>query len=123
MLEGNYDSQVQSAFGNIITFLSGFGRKIRDFERIRKKAEFKGKMARIEAAIDIGDNKERPAEEKVDKMGIVQQVTLALGKCKTLCEDAAYEVIQHGECRDKIQEMKKEFAGMIEIAAKLRSGG
>jgi hypothetical protein len=92
------------------------GRKIRDFERIQKKAKLAEKMARIEAAIDIGDNcidgevgseirdnEETPAAEKVDKMGIVQQVKLALDKCKNMCEDAGHEVIRHGECRDKIQ--------------------
>jgi GTPase KRas protein len=132
-IEGNYDSQVQRAFENIITFLSRFGGKIRDFE---KKAKLVEKMACIEAAVDIGDNHiggevgleirhngGMAAAEKVDKMGIVQQVKLALDKCKNLCEDAGHEVIRHGECRDKIQEMKKEFTGMIEIAAKLRSRG
>ncbi|KAH6667757.1 ras family-domain-containing protein [Halenospora varia] len=133
VLEGNYDLQVQGAFKDILTFLSRFEKKIRDFEREEKFTE---RMARMKAVIDVGDNcidgevgleirdnEETPAAEKVKKMGIVQQLKLALGKCQNLCKDAGHEVIRRGECGDKIQEMKKEFAGMIEIAAKLRSRG
>jgi GTPase KRas protein len=132
VLEGNYNLQVQMAFGDIVTFLSRLWSKIKDFER-------KEKFARMMAAIDIEDNcmggdvcsEIRDNEEtlaverveKVDKVGIVQQVKLALVKCQKLCEDASDEVVRRGECRDKIQEMKKEFAGVIEIAAKLHSRG
>ena len=130
-LEGNYDLQVQRAFGDIVTFLSRFGNKIKDFERKEKFARMM-----VTAAIDIEDNcigggvcseirdnEETPAAEKVDKAGIVQQVKLALVKCQNMCEDAGHEVVRRGECGDKIQEMKKEFAGMIEIVAKLRPRG
>jgi GTPase KRas protein len=133
VLEGSYDLQVQNAFGNITTFLSKFGKKLQDFERKERLAE---RMARIEAAIDIEDNsiegdvcseirdgEETPDAEEVNKVGVVQQVKLALVKCHDLCGDAGHEVIRRGECGDKIQEMKKEFAGMIDIAAKLRSRG
>jgi hypothetical protein len=53
MLERNYDHQVQSAFGDIVTFLSRIGRQIRGLERKEKVTEL---TARIEAEIDIGDN-------------------------------------------------------------------
>jgi hypothetical protein len=56
-------------------------------------------------------------------VGIIQQVNLMLVKRQKLCEDAGHEVVRRGECGDKIQEMKKEFAGMIEIAVKLRPRG
>jgi hypothetical protein len=133
VLEGSYDLQVQNAFGNITTFLSKFGKELRDFERKEKFAE---RIARMEAAIDIEDNcivgdvcseirdsEETPDAEKVNKVSVVQQVKLALVKCQKLCEDASHGVVRRRECRDQIQEMKKEFAGMIEIAAKLRSRG
>jgi hypothetical protein len=48
---------------------------------------------------------------------------LALVKCQKLYKDASHGVIRRGECRDQIQEIKKEFTRMIEIAAKLRSRG
>ena len=48
---------------------------------------------------------------------------MALVNCQKLCEDASHEVVRRGECGGEIQEMKKEYAGMIEIAAKLRSRG
>jgi hypothetical protein len=133
VLEGNYSLQVQRAFEDILTLLSRLGSKTRDFERKEKRARMR---ARMMAAIDIEDkcmggdvrseirdNEETPAAEKVDEVGMVQQVKLALEKCQKLCEDASHEVLQRGECRDKIQEMKKEFAGMIELAAKLRPRG
>ncbi|KAG4429578.1 hypothetical protein IFR05_014942 [Cadophora sp. M221] len=41
MLEGNYDHQVQRAFGDILTFLSRIGRKLRDFKRKEKAAELR----------------------------------------------------------------------------------
>jgi hypothetical protein len=66
----------------------------------------------------VGDGE---ADQAINKVGVVQQVKLALVKCHDLCGDAGHEVIRRGECGDKIQEMKKEFAGMIDIAAKLRS--
>ena len=127
MLEGNYDRQVQRAFGDILAFLSRLGRKIRDFERKEKVAE---QRARIEAEIDIGDNcidgeigsetkhnEESPAAGKLNQMRKLQEIKLALGKCQSLCEDAGHKVIQQGECGGIIQEMKKEFARMIEITA------
>ena len=130
MLEGSYDLQVQSSFGNITTFLLKFGEKIQDFERKEKLAE---RMARMEAAIDIGDNyidgevgseigdnEGTPAAKKMNKIDILQQAKFALGKCQNLCEDASHKVVRRGECGDKIQEMKKEFAGIIEFVAKLR---
>ena len=133
VLEGSYDLQVQNAFGNITTFLSKFGKELQDFERKEKLAE---RMARMEAAINIEDNciggdvcseirdsEETPDAEKVNKVGVVQQVKLALVKCQKLCEDASHGVVRRGECGDQIQEMKQEFSGMIEIAAKLRSRG
>jgi hypothetical protein len=131
VLEGNYDLQVQRAFGGIVTFLSRFGNKIKDFERKEKFArmmvtaaiDIEDNCIRGDVCSEIRDNEETPAAEKVDKVGIVQQVKLALVKCQNLCEDAGHEVVRRGECREKIQEMKKEFAGMIEIAAKLRPRG
>ena len=102
-------------------------RKIRDFERKEKVAE---QRARIEAEIDIGDNcidgeigsetkhnEESPAAGKLNQMRKLQEIKLALGKCQSLCEDAGHKVIQQGECGGIIQEMKKEFARMIEITA------
>jgi hypothetical protein len=131
VLKSNYNLQVQKAFRDIITFLSGFGNKIRGFK-------IKEKFARmmVTAAIntrdnyisgdvcsEIRDDEETPPTDKVDKLSIVEQVNSTLVKCHNLCEDASHEVIRRGECGDKIQEMKKEFAAMIEIAKKLRSRG
>lgn len=125
VLGGNYNFLVQKAFRDIIEFLSKLGRKIRGM----RLAEI---MARV--AIDIGDNyiggeiggseikdnEGMPTAEKVGKMDIVQEVKKALNECQRLCEDAAFEVIQYGESRGKIQEMKNEFVRVIETAAKLR---
>ena len=113
--EGNYNSLVQNAFGDIIRFLSIFGRKIRS---VGKQARLAEVMAR--AVCDIEDNytggeasgleiREKEGMTpvaKVDEIDIVQDVLIGLDKCQKLCEDAAFEVIQRGESRDKIQEMK-----------------
>jgi hypothetical protein len=129
VLEGNYNSLVQKAFRDIMEFLSTFGKKIRD---VGKQARLAKIMAR--AAIDIGDNynggeigcseimdnEGTPTAEKVDEMDIVQEVKKALDKRLKLCDEAAFEVIQHGESRDKIQEMKNEFVRVVETSAKLR---
>jgi hypothetical protein len=40
-------------------------------------------------------------------------------KYYNLYRDTGYEVIRRGEYRDKIQEIKKEFAGIINIVVKL----
>ena len=56
-------------------------------------------------------------------MSFVQQVKLALKRCQSLCEDLSHKFLR-GECGEKIQEiqeMKIKFAGMIELAEKLRS--
>src|ERR1700733_623598 len=102
VLEGNYDLQVQRAFGDILTFLSRLWSKIKDFEMNEKFARM---MATIDiedncmggdVCSEIRDNKETPVAEKVDKVGIVQQVKSALVKCQKLCEDASHEVVQRG---------------------------
>jgi GTPase KRas protein len=129
VLEGNYSLQVQKAFKDILTLLSRLGSKTKDFERKEKRArmmaaiDIEDKCMGGDVCSEIRDNEEMPAAEKVDEVGMVQKFKLALDKCQKLCEDASHEVLQRGECRDKIQEMKKEFAGMIEIAAKLRPRG
>jgi len=118
MPEGNYNSEVQKAFEDIIRFLSTLRRKIRG---VGKQARMEKIMARARAAIDIEiqDNEGTPTAEKVDGMDLAQ-VEKALDECQNLCENAAFEVLRLGESGGKIQKMKKEFARMIEIAAKLR---
>jgi hydrogenase maturation factor len=43
--------------------------------------------------LKIRNNKETPLINKVDKLGIVKQVNLALIKCYNLYKDASYKVI------------------------------
>lgn len=89
---------------------------MRSFESIQKNAKLKGKMAKMKAGINIGDNEATPAIEKVEGNDIVKQVKLALDKCRDLYKGGSYEVLRRGEYKDKIQEIKGEFTRLIEIA-------
>lgn len=83
--------------------------------KIEAETEFGNNCIDGEVGSEIRYNEESPAAEKVDTMGKVQEVILALVKCQRLCEDTSHKVIRQGECGDNIQEMKEEFAKMIEI--------
>lgn len=73
--------------------------------------------------LEIRDSEEIPNIEEVNKVSIVQQVKLVLVKYYDLYRDTSYKVIRRGEYRDKIQEIKKEFIGIINIVVKLYSRG
>ena len=120
VLEGNYNSQVQKAFEDILKFLSRFGGKIR---RIENQAKLTKIMAHGDYSARFGCSEIKDIEgmatvEEVDEMDITQ-VKKALVKCQKLCEDAAFEAMRR-EVGDKIQQMKDEFARMIETIAKHR---
>jgi hypothetical protein len=127
VLEGSYDSKVQTALKDIIKFLNTFSRDIR---RIDGKAKLTKIMARFE--IDVEDDsssvkfdysvgrhdEEPPAVEEVDEIDMVQKVKQALLKCQTLCEDVAFEVMK-GDGRKKIMQMEDEFEKMIKAINKV----
>jgi hypothetical protein len=115
VLEGNYNTGVQNAFRDIFDFISTFGTRIGRLTRARHAEN----IARLKAATGNGMSTVKIAKsQKQGSFEIKGMPTfqMALEKCQNLCIEASFQVIRHGESADKIQEMKNEFARMIETA-------